>query len=156
MQTGCITLICRKRAREVEISNLRRDAAKNRWSKRHARVLQPSDANRLQQSDAKPASASASASTPIGEGVRGGGNIERPSIREVQAHAAKIGLAPWKAEDWFYEMEGCGWKDYSNRDVNNWQAVLNRVRTKWEADGRPSGPPSSQKGKTRGQSRGLI
>jgi hypothetical protein len=67
---------------------------------------------------------------------------ERPSRQEVQAYASMIGLAPWKADDWFDEMEGCGWRDHNNRDVVAWQSVLTRVRTKWELDGRPTGPPA--------------
>lgn len=69
---------------------------------------------------------------------------ERPGRAEVQAHAATIGLAPWKADDWFDEMEGAGWLDHNRRPIVVWKSVLNRVRTKWEADGRPAGPPSKQ------------
>jgi hypothetical protein len=69
-------------------------------------------------------------------------SAERPSEAEVQAFAQRIGLAPWKALDWFNEMEGCGWLDHQHRPIANWQAVLTRVKTKWEADGRPSAPPS--------------
>ena len=66
---------------------------------------------------------------------------ERPSLQEVIAYADMIGLAKWKAEDFFNEMEAGGWLDYQHRPIQNWQAALNRVRTKWEADGRPSTPP---------------
>lgn len=76
--------------------------------------------------------------------MRASPDASRPSIDEVQAFAATIGLAPWKAADWFNEMEGCGWLDFSHRPVVAWTAVLTRVRTKWEADGRPTAPPSSQ------------
>lgn len=69
---------------------------------------------------------------------------ERPSLEEVKAYAVTIGLAEWKARDWLNEMEGCGWRDFRNRNVVNWRALLNRVRTKWEADGRPAGPPASK------------
>lgn len=62
---------------------------------------------------------------------------QRPSIDDVMFHAQRIGLVMWKAEDWFNEMEGCGWLDYNHRPIVEWKAVLNRVRTKWEADGRP-------------------
>lgn len=66
---------------------------------------------------------------------------ERPSLKEVLDRAQFIGLAPWKAEDWFNEMEGGGWLDFNHRPVANWQAVMARVKTKWEADGRPKTPP---------------
>lgn len=72
------------------------------------------------------------------------GEISRPSLREVLDKADMIGLAPWKAEDWYNEMESCGWKDHSNRIVEKWIPMLTRIRTKWEADGRPSGPPKSR------------
>jgi uncharacterized protein YdaU (DUF1376 family) len=67
---------------------------------------------------------------------------ERPSLEEVLAYAQHIGLAPWKATDWFQEMEGGGWLDHSHRSIVNWRAVLDRVRTRWEADGRPMQPPT--------------
>lgn len=65
----------------------------------------------------------------------------RPSLEELLAYAQRIGLAPWKATDWFQEMEGCGWLDYKHRPIIKWQSVLDRVRVKWEADGRPMQPP---------------
>ncbi|MCI0747577.1 MAG: YdaU family protein [Verrucomicrobia subdivision 3 bacterium] len=74
---------------------------------------------------------------------------ERPGVEEVLAYAQSIGLAEWKARDWFQEMEGCGWLDHNHRPVVNWRAILDRVRTKWEADGRPTQPPSP-KTKTKG------
>lgn len=70
---------------------------------------------------------------------------EIPSLETVLCHASKIGLAEWRARDWFDEMEGCGWKDHQGRQVCRWSNILNRVRTKWEADGRPSGPPAAKK-----------
>jgi len=72
-------------------------------------------------------------------------SVDRPSREEVVFCAVKIGLAEWKALDWFAEMEGCGWLDYNHRPIAKWQAVLARVKTKWEADGRPSGPPMAIK-----------
>ena len=71
------------------------------------------------------------------------GSADRPGIEEVLFEAQRIGLAEWKARDWFNEMEGCGWLDHNHRPVANWRAILSRVRTKWEADGRPSHPPSN-------------
>lgn len=67
--------------------------------------------------------------------------IGRPTLTEVKAVAGMIGLASWKAEDWFSEMQGCGWRDHANRPIHDWRAVMSRVRAKWEADGRPKGPP---------------
>ena len=73
---------------------------------------------------------------------RGQTCAERPGIEEVLAYAQVIGLAPWKATDWFQEMEGGGWLDHNHRPIVSWRAVLDRVRTKWEADGRPMQPPT--------------
>lgn len=64
-----------------------------------------------------------------------------PTLKEVLSRADQIGLAPWKAEDWFNEMQGCGWIDFQHRPVRDWASVLSRVRTKWESDGRPMSPP---------------
>lgn len=69
---------------------------------------------------------------------------EYPNWELVMAKAEMIGLATWKAKDWFDEMEGCGWLDHAKRPIQSWEAVLQRVKTKWEADGRPSGPPASK------------
>lgn len=71
---------------------------------------------------------------------------ERPSLSEILTKAQFIGLAEWKARDWFNEMESCGWLDHNHRPVLKWQPLLDRVKSKWEADGRPSGPPSSRNG----------
>ncbi len=75
------------------------------------------------------------------ERKREAGESESPSLNEVLTHAQFIGLGEWKARDWFDEMEGCGWLDFQHRRIASWRSVLNRVRTKWEADGRPAGPP---------------
>ena len=72
-----------------------------------------------------------------------------PKLKDVEARAQMIGLAPWKARDWFDEMEGCGWLDHQKRPVVNWQAILNRVRSKWEADGRPMSPPVNRSAKAK-------
>lgn len=66
---------------------------------------------------------------------------EIPSWGLVKAHADRTGLAEWKARDWFNEMEGCGWRDYRGRQVCKWTALVDRVRTRWEADGRPMKQP---------------
>lgn len=68
---------------------------------------------------------------------------EHPSLEEVKSYSEIIGLAAWKAEDFFHEMEACGWKDYNHRAVAKWQPMLIRIRTKWEADGRPTQPPTN-------------
>jgi hypothetical protein len=65
---------------------------------------------------------------------------ELPDWKLVKAFADTIGLAEWRAQDWFNEMEGAGWIDYQQRPIVKWQAVLTRVKAKWEADGRPMAP----------------
>jgi hypothetical protein len=66
---------------------------------------------------------------------------ERPNESEVKFYAGVIGLAEWKALDWLDEMRGGGWLDYQHRAIGDWRACLRRVKTKWEADGRPKTPP---------------
>ena len=61
---------------------------------------------------------------------------EIPSKQEVLNYAAQIGLVEWRAEDWWLDMEAKGWKSKGD-EVVNWQAFLTRVKTWWEADGRP-------------------
>lgn len=79
--------------------------------------------------------------------------VNRPTLQEVITKASFIGLAPWKAEDWWNEMETCGWLDFNHRPVVKWEPMLQRVKAKWEADGRPKCPPiangSTQKPKGR-------
>ena len=64
-----------------------------------------------------------------------------PSKQEVLAYADQIGLAPWKAEDWWLDMETKGWH-MGTTEVRNWQAGLTRIRQFWETDGRPMQRPS--------------
>lgn len=73
--------------------------------------------------------------------------VERPSEQEVLLYADKIGLAPWKASDWWNEMETCNWLDFDHRPIIKWRNCLTRVKVKWEADGRPTSPPSNYRGK---------
>jgi uncharacterized protein YdaU (DUF1376 family) len=73
-------------------------------------------------------------------------SAERPSEAEVLAHADTIGLAAWKTTDWWREMEACGWLDHQHRPVVAWKPILARVKAKWEADGRPTGPPKGKYG----------
>ena len=59
-----------------------------------------------------------------------------PSKDEVINYANQIGLVEWRAEDWWLDMEAKGWRSKGD-EVVNWQAFLTRVKTWWEADGRP-------------------
>jgi hypothetical protein len=104
-----------------------------------------SDSGTDSNSDPDSGSDALSASVPIlppASGQRAASFSEQPSIDEVLMEAQRIGLAEWKARDWFNEMEGCGWLDYNHRPIKAWRAVLARVKVKWEADGRPKSPPS--------------
>lgn len=78
-------------------------------------------------------------------------SAEHPSLPEVLATAEMIGLSEWKARDWFDEMEGCGWLDFQHRPVVRWQSILNRVKVKWEADGRPDSPPARKQSASSGR-----
>ncbi len=135
MQNGCTILTCRRLARNLYDRKLKAKAANARWCK--------TDADHVKPDDARSASASAYASVSASsqEGGLGETHAERPSRKEVLAKAQMIGLAEWKAMDWFNEMQGCGWLDYQHRPVLDWVAVMTRVRVKWESDGRPATPP---------------
>lgn len=78
---------------------------------------------------------------------------ELPTWERVRDYARNIGLAEWKARDWFDEMEACGWLDHLHRPIRSWSASIGRVKTKWEADGRPAGPTAAKTGKIPQQSR---
>lgn len=146
MQNGCKTWVCRRLSRELEISKIRAVSASKRWSKTdakgHAKGMQDVNAN----THASSASASAYASASVPEGECEGKHFPEvngyPTLAEVKALAQIIGLAEWKAVDWFDEMNGCGWLDYNHRPIRDPRSVLNRVKVKWEADGRPMSPPS--------------
>ena len=115
-----------------------------RWSKPKP-TPQPEDAGGIVWH--KPSDASPSPSpSPISmrESARAREDVQRPSLAEVLTYADRVGCAPWKASDWFNEMEGGGWLDFNHRTIAKWQAVFNRVRTKWEADGRPTQPPTNR------------
>lgn len=75
---------------------------------------------------------SSSTSSPI----RHTHGAEIPSKQEALNYAAQIGLVEWRAEDWWLDMEAKGWKNKGD-EVVNWQAFLTRVKTWWEADGKP-------------------
>jgi len=85
-------------------------------------------------------------SVSVSYSLERGSAVERPSLKEVLAKAEILGLATWKAEDWFHEMQGCGWLDHAHRVIVDWGEVLIRVRKKWEADGRPPSPPAARNG----------
>lgn len=64
---------------------------------------------------------------------------ETPSLDEVKSYAAQIGLAEWKAVDWWQKQEAVGWM-LNNQRIRRWQPLISRVRTWWEADGKPLAP----------------
>lgn len=66
--------------------------------------------------------------------------VEVPCWEEVRFEAEKTGLVEWKAKDWFHKMQASGWKDNNGHEVMNWRAMMARVKTWWEADGRPMTP----------------
>lgn len=69
-------------------------------------------------------------------------HIEKPKLEEVLAEAKSIGLAEWKARDWFDEMEGCGWIDEKHQPIRSWRVTLDFIRFKWDMDGRRQSPGS--------------
>lgn len=75
------------------------------------------------------------------------GSREIPDWPAVANNAETIGLPEWRAKMWFDEMESCGWIDAKSRPVRKWKSMLNTVKTWWEADGRPTGPPKNSHAK---------
>jgi hypothetical protein len=65
---------------------------------------------------------------------------EIPTIDEVKAYSVTIGLVEWKAVDWYHKQEALGWM-MNNQRIRKWQPLLTRLRTFWEADGKPLKPP---------------
>lgn len=118
-------------ASEDQRKALTRERVRKHREKRNASVTPSNACNATQTQTQRQMLAGESAGTP--------------SIQEVLATASMIGLTEWKARDWFDEMEGCGWLDFQHRPVVRWQSILNRVKVKWEADGRPDSPPSNGK-----------
>jgi len=77
------------------------------------------------------------------DGTRQGANhslAEIPSLDEVKAYSVTIGLIEWKAVDWYQKQEALGWM-MNNQPIRKWQPLLARLRTFWEADGKPLKPP---------------
>ncbi len=84
--------------------------------------------------------------------VRGtGGNhypeVNIPSLDDVLLYAQKIGLVDWKARDTYEKLNSTGWRDRNGNFIASWQSFVNRVRTWWEADGRPMTPTARNSGK---------
>ena len=50
------------------------------------------------------------------------------------------GDVEWKAVDWYHKQEALGWR-MNNQPIRRWQPLLTRLRTYWEADGKPLKPP---------------
>jgi hypothetical protein len=112
MQNDCIILSCRKRLRDCNISDVRRDAAKARWSKPHANALHIVDAKQ----DAPSASASASASVSVSRFIV-------PELPAIKLQAAKIGLSDIEAEKFFNYYTSNGWRVGKN-PMKSWTHAL--------------------------------
>ena len=128
---GCI--FSRRMIRDEEIRNARAEGGKKGGNPSLIGLkVNHEVGNEVKQ---KPTPSSSSSSSLLAE-------REYPKLEEVLAHAQQIGMAEWKATDWWQEMEGIGWLDYRHRPVQNWRYLLVRVKTKWEADGCPMTPPT--------------
>ena len=124
------------RAKQSDKGHASAQARFNRASTEPQPSPQPSPQPKGNSPSPSPISMRESARTPE--------DVQRPSLAEVLTYADRVGCAPWKASDWFNEMEGGGWLDFNHRTIAKWQAVFNRVKTKWEADGRPTQPPTNR------------
>lgn len=131
-ETGA--LMCRRMVRDENLRQVRKNAGKMGGNP----VLVKQNPTTGVKQNTTPSSSSSISSSTSNNSCE---SADRPSQSEVEFHAERIGLAKWKALDWFQEMEACGWKDHNGREVQKWQPMLARVKTKWEADGRPDAPP---------------
>lgn len=52
------------------------------------------------------------------------GASAKPTWEQVKAEAQRSGKPEIVAQDWFWEMEGCGWIDANGRPVKNWPRLL--------------------------------
>ncbi|MFN3408374.1 MAG: hypothetical protein ACK45B_05235 [Limisphaerales bacterium] len=52
------------------------------------------------------------------------GASAKPTWEQVKAEAQRSGKPEIVAQDWFWEMEGCGWIDAEHRPVKNWRRML--------------------------------
>lgn len=111
--------------------------AKSRWHSHSTAIAQPMAKNGSPSPSPSPSPIAESEPAREKEFREANG---RMTLQEVKDVASMIGLAEWRAVDWFHEMEGCGWLDHQSRPIWNGKAVMARVKTKWESDGRPSGP----------------
>lgn len=129
-----------KRERELFMEKSRQGGIASAKARRKAKQT-PSKSEAPLGSSLEPKGNSSSSSSSTIAVERG---REWPVLEDVLAYANLIGLAEWKAKDWFDEMEGSGWIDWNHRPIYKWQSVLNRVKTKWSADGSPMQPSYSK------------
>ncbi len=137
-------LVCRRMVKDEALRQIRKNIGKLGGNPKLLVNQIPTTGVNQKSTPSSSVSTSSSPSGKEHERESGGDFVERPAWTEVWCHAQRIGLAEWKAQDWFDEMEGCGWMDYNHRPIAKWQFVLMRVCRKWEADGRPAHPPSNQ------------
>ena len=69
---------------------------------------------------------------------------DRPTLDEVLVKAQFIGLAPWRAEKWWNDLEANGWLTHQGHPMQKWENDLANTKIKWQADGCPTGPPKSK------------
>jgi len=86
--------------------------------------------------------------------ANGNNAADTPSQSEVTEYAVRIGLAEWKAVDWWQQMEGVGWL-VRGQAVRKWRLLCDRVKTQWEADGKPM-QPQGYGTKAQGQSKPSV
>lgn len=94
---------------------------------------------------ARPFQASDEAERPSATNRQNFPEVAIPGWPEVQAQAAFIGLAEWRARIWFDEMQASGWILKNQLPVRDWKPLLTTIKTWWQSDGSPAQPPTRGK-----------
>ena len=130
-QNDSITLTCRKRHRELEVSGLRskagRAGADSRWQ-RNSKTNGKHDGKH----DGNPLTMTIPISVP-----ESGGEFEGvPTESEFVAHCASptCGILPAEATDLYLKLKQRGWKDGGGAVVENWKAYVSRMKKYIEQD----------------------
>lgn len=124
----------RVREAQVDYRQAQTKKAEKRWKKDARAYAEAMPALAMQRQ------CSPSPSPYIDTHTQGVG-AEIPNWEAVRVYSERILLPEWRARLWFDGMEATGWR-HKGEPVRKWEALLNTVKTYWEADGRPSAPVS--------------
>lgn len=125
IQNGYTVIACRRLQRELEVSNLRRQAVSRRWHKGDTNALQHVDTN-----GHTPSTSTYTSSSPEGIVKGRNGHFKPPTPQEATDYAAKIGLPASESTRFLNYYEANGWKVGKN-PMKSWSAAMNNWRSHW-------------------------